>query len=393
MKLTDSGVKRAQTADKPYKMSDGHGLYVLVQPAGAKLWRYAYRFDGKQKLLALGKYPVTTLAMAREAHMAARRLLAQQVDPSDARRAEKSAGITFRTVAEEWYPRWKTNKSARYGQYVGRRLKDDIYPAIGGRPIASITAPMVVAIGKKIEERGANEIARRAMETVGMVMRYAVAHGYCERNPFADVKASDVLKPTTKGNHARVNDDELPRVVAALYRHPGIVTRMAAKLTMHTALRTANVIGLEWTWVKLDEARIDFPADVMKTRTPFICLLSDQAVNLLRAMQQISSGERFVFPGMRRGEALSNGAMLKALRDAGYGGKHTMHAFRAVFSTWSHEKGFDHDHIERCLHHQKQGVSSHYDFAVYLPQRRDLMAAWSNHLDALAAKPMAEAAD
>jgi len=334
--------------------------------------------------------------MARELHLEARRLLAQGIDPSEARRAEKSNGITFREVAEQWYANWKTNKSKRYGEYVGRRLTGDVYPAIGSRPIAQITTPMVVAIAKRIESRGAYEIARRAMETVGQVMRYGVAHGHCERDVTKDVRPSDVLRATTKGNHARVEDDELPDVIAALYRHPGIITRMACKLTMYSALRTANSIGLEWAWVKLDEARIDFPANVMKTRTPYICLLSRQATCVLEAMRQISNGERFVFPGQRRGDALSNGAMLKALRDAGFGGKHTMHAFRAVFSTWAHEAGFDHEHIERCLHHQKRGVSAHYDFAVYLPQRRELMAAWCNHLDVLAAKasmPVCMAAD
>jgi integrase len=386
--LTDTEVKRSRPTDKPYKLTDGRGLFLLVKPNGAKLWRYKYSFAGKEKLMALGAYPVVTLAMARDRHLDARRVLSSGSDPMEARKAEAAQGITFREVAEQWYANWRANKSARYGDYVQRRLNGDIYPAIGSRPIAQITTPMVVGIAKRIESRGAYEIARRAMETVGQIMRYGVAHGHCERDVTKDVKPSDVLKATTKGNHARVKDEELSGVVAALYRHPGIITRMACKLTMYTALRTANVIGLEWAWVKLDEARIDFPADTMKTRTPFICLLSDQAVSVLAAMRQFSDGARYVFPGQKPGVALSNGAMLKALRDAGFGGKHTMHAFRAVFSTWAHETGYEHDHIERCLHHQKRGVSAHYDFAVYLPQRRELMAVWSRHLDGLAAKAL-----
>ena len=386
--LTETAIKNtiAKPADKVRYLFDSNGLYLELKPNdGAKYWRFKYRFDRKPRLMALGngqQYPTATLAMARREHLEARQKLAQGIDPLAARQAEKVQGVTFKQVAEDWFADWSANKSERRRDNVRSNLKHDIYPAIGDRPIASITASMVVTgIGKKVEARGAFETARRAIGVVGMTMRWGVGHGHCERDVTQDFKSSDVLKTTTKGNHARVDDDELPGVVAALYRHPGIVTRMACKLTMYTALRTANVIGLEWPWVKLDEARIDFPAEVMKTRTPFICLLSDQAVSVLRAMEQVSGGQRFVFPGHKRGEALSNGAMLKALRDAGYGSKHTMHAFRAVFSTWAHEQGFEHDHIERCLHHQKRGVSAHYDFAVYLPQRRILMAAWSKHLD------------
>jgi integrase len=393
VKLTDSEVKRAKASDKPWKISDGHGLFLLVQPTGGRLWRFAYRFDGRQKLLALGSYPSTTLAMAREKHMEARRLLAQVIDPSEAKKAKKAAGITFRTVAEEWYAAWHANKSQRYREYVRRRFRDDIYPSLGNKPIAQITTPMIVAIGKKIEQRGAFEIARRAIGSVGQVMRYGAGHGYCERDVTQDFKSSDVLKASAKGHHARVDDAELPGVVAALYRHPGLITRMACKLTMYTALRTSNVIGLEWAWVNLEDARIDFPSDVMKIRVPFICPLSDRAVAVLAACKQFSEGERFVFPGQKHGAALSNGAMLKALRDAGYGGRHTMHSFRAVFTTWAAEAGFSKDHVEAQLHHIRKGVRSHYDFASYIPQRRELMNAWAAHLDALASQGVALAAD
>jgi integrase len=226
------------------------------------------------------------------------------------------------------------------------------------------------------------------------VFVHAVASGYAPHNVCADIQAGTILRQTIKRNHARVSDDELHKVIAVLYAHPGIVTRMAAKLTMYTVLRTANVIGLEWEWVNLDESRITFPAEVMKTRSPFICVLSTAATDVLRFMREMSKGHRYVFPGHKRGDHLSNGAMLKALRDAGYGGKHTMHSFRAVFSTQAHEHGFEHDHIEAALHHQRKGVTAHYDFSQYLPQRRALMEWWSTWLDATAGQgQQAQAAD
>jgi hypothetical protein len=236
VKLTDSEVKMAKVAQKPWKIAGGHGLFLLVQANGSKLWRFSYRFNGLQKTLALGNYPVTTLAMVREKHLEARRLLAQGVDPSAARQAEKVQGATFREVANLWYESWKANKSERYRDYVMRRMKDDVYLAIGDRPIQRVTAVEVVALCKKIEQRGPHEIARRCKESISMAFRWGVGHGYCERNPVADVRSSDVLMPSTKGHHARVESERLPAVVAALSNHPGIITRLASRLTMYTAL-------------------------------------------------------------------------------------------------------------------------------------------------------------
>ena len=257
MKLTDTEIKRARAAERPWKMSDGHGMYVLVQPNGSRLFRFGYRFGGKQKLLALGQYPVTTLAMARDNHMAARRLIAQGIDPAAQRRTERTAGTTFQDVAEQWYANWKTNKSARYGDYVGRRLTGDIYPAIGSLPIASIEAPKIVALCKRIEARGAYEIARRTMETIGQVFRFGVANGHCQRNPVADVRPEDVFKPTTKGHHARVEVDKLPSLLSAMYDYQGTaVTKFAMRLTAYTVVRTGELLGAEWSEVNLDAAEI-----------------------------------------------------------------------------------------------------------------------------------------
>lgn len=307
-------------------------------------------------------------------------------DPLAEKIAAEKTGKTFEEVADSQHEVWKVGKAAAHINRVRSRMRRDILPAIGSRQIATLTAPDVVAMCRKIEARGVGETARRAFEDCSAVFSHGITIGACERNPCAEVRASDFLKATVKRNHSRVEDGELPAVIKALWHHPGVVTRMAAKLTVYTALRTANVIGLEWTWVDLEAARITFPAEEMKTRTPFVCVLSAQAVDVLRFMREMSGNGRYVFPGHKRGDSLSNGAMLKALRDADFGGKHTMHSFRAVFTTWAAEAGHSKDAVEAQLHHVKKGVRAHYDFAALIEARKPLMKAWAAHVEALVAK-------
>ncbi|HUB28340.1 MAG TPA: integrase arm-type DNA-binding domain-containing protein [Terracidiphilus sp.] len=385
MALTATEVERSRHADKQYTLWDGDGLYLLVTQT-SKLWRYKFRFNGRERLMALGSFPVVTLKAARDKHINARRLLDAGIDPIEHQKQERAQGTTFKQSAEEWFATWSAGKAPAHINRVHARMERDIYPVIGNRAIAKITAPDITALARKVESRGVGETARRVLENCSAVFVHAVASGYAPHNVCADIQAGTILKQTAKRNHARVADDELPKVIAALYAHPGIVTRMAAKLTMYTVLRTANIIALEWEWVNLDELKITFPAEVMKTRSPFVCVLSPAAADVLRFMHEMSKGQRYVFSGHKRGEHLSNGAMLKALRDAGYGGQQTMHSFRAVFSTQAHEHGFEHDHIEAALHHQRKGVTAHYDFSQYLPQRKELMKWWAAWLDEQAAK-------
>lgn len=205
MKLTDTEVRKAKPTRKAYKMADGHGLYIQVQPNGTKLWRFAYRFQGKQKRLALGLYPVVTIATAREKQMEARRTLDKGIDPAAQRKLEKhgASGNTFGDVAGLWYEHWKGHKSPRYVVTMDSRLKGDILPALGSRPIENIEAPELVAMAKSIEARGAHELARRALEIASQIFRYAIANGLAKRNPAADVRPSDVLKPTKVVNHGK----------------------------------------------------------------------------------------------------------------------------------------------------------------------------------------------
>jgi hypothetical protein len=190
MALTDTEIRRSKPADRPYKLSDGGGLHLLVTPTGGKLWRWKYRFDGAEKLMALGRYPEVALADARERRDAARKRLANGIDPMAERKAEKTAVLvatehTFEKIAELWLEHWRGNKSARHSATTQNRLKVNVYPVLGERPVAEVEPMELVQLAKGIEGRGASDMAKRILQIVGMVFRYAVAHGYSKRNPEA----------------------------------------------------------------------------------------------------------------------------------------------------------------------------------------------------------------
>ena len=202
MKLTDTQIKRMKQRPKPFKVSDGGGLFLWVTPSGGKIWRWSYRHEGRAKLMAFGRYPDVPLALARERHAEARKLLASGVDPMAERKAEKAAEEnSFQSVSKLWMEHWKQGKSPRHADYVQRRMEADILPSLGARPIAAIEAPELVAMSKTIAERGARDIAKRALETTGQVFRYAIAHGYTKRNPAAEIRPSDVLPSARKVNY------------------------------------------------------------------------------------------------------------------------------------------------------------------------------------------------
>jgi hypothetical protein len=200
MALTDIEIKKAKVTEKAYSLNDSGGLYLWITPAGGKLWRWAYRFDGKEKLMSLGKYPDVSLALARERHSEARKLFATGVDPMAQRKAEKTAENaavenSFQSVAAKWLEHWQDGKSPRHVAYVNRRMDADILPCLGPRPIAEIEAPELVAMANAIQDRGARDIAKRALETVGQVFRYSIAHGYSKRSPSSEIRPGDILSP------------------------------------------------------------------------------------------------------------------------------------------------------------------------------------------------------
>jgi integrase len=396
MELTDTQIRKANVRLKAYRMSDGRGLYLLVTPAGSKLWRWKYRFGGLEKLMSFGQYPDVSLAEARERHAQQRRILAAGADPMAKRKATKIADAgtdAFEKVAAAWLEHWQDGKSPRHVEYVKRRLKADVYPALGTRPISEIEAAELVAMAKAIQARGARDIAKRALETTGQVFRYAIAHGLSKRNPASDFKPGDVLKSTRKVNYARIEAKELPALLRAIEIYQGThTTRLAMKLMAFTFVRTSELIGARWEEIDIESERWNIPAERMKMRTPHIVPLASQALELLEMLRPLSGDSEWLFPGDRlhrqpkKGAAhtrpISNNTILAALERMGYKGRMTGHGFRGLASTILHEQGYNHEHIELQLAHgPRNAVSAAYNHALYLEPRARMMQDWADFLE------------
>lgn len=390
MPLTDLSLKGLKPRPTAYKKADERGLYVLVTPAGTKLFRWKYRYAGKEKVMALGQYPDVSLSQARADREAARLALKAGSDPMAMRKAEKEARAfalenSFAAVARAWWKDWSAARTSHHAGYVLRRLEADVFPQIGARPVAEIEAPELVRMAKAIEARGALNIAKRALQTCGQVFRYAIAHGLATRNPAKDIRPSDVLQSRKAENYARIDAKELPELMRRIDGYNGAATtRLAIKLLAMTFVRTGELIGARWSEFDLDAAHWDIPPGRMKMRTPHIVPLSRQAVTLLRTLHTVSGHGPLLFPGERDHEKpMSNNTILKALERMGYKHRMTGHGWRGLASTLLHEMGFDHAHIELQLAHQERNkVSASYNHATYLPQRSKMMQQWSDYLDA-----------
>ncbi len=391
MKLTDSIIKAAKPKDKRYNLADGKGLVLLVQPDGQKAWRIRYYFNEKEKMLSLGFYPGVSLAAARQEHTRFKELLAKSIDPSENRKEEKqqaaiAAANSFESVARQWWNHWKHDKTERHADYTIRRMETDIFPAIGAKPVNDITAAQLIAMIRKVESRGALDIAKRVLTMCGQVMRYAVAHGLAERNPAADIKPSDVLKPAKKTNHARLSEKELPELLRKIDGYDGQpLTRLAMQLMALTFVRTGELIGARWDEIDLTKREWRIPAERMKMKTPHIVPLSDQALTVLEEIRKLAADDVLLFPSERRdGKSMSNNTILYALYRLGYHSRMTGHGFRGIASTILHEQGFNHDHIELQLAHtQRDAVSAAYNHALYLEPRARMMQEWADYLDKL----------
>ena len=393
MPLTNTECKQAACpAGRPYvRLADEKGMYLEVTAAGGKYWRLKYRHSGKEKRLALGVYPAVTLAEARKDRDQAREALQTGDDPAQLKREAKLTRTmrdanTFEGVARAWWAHWKGPKTPRHTDYVLRRLEADVFPALGARPVASITAPQLLAMAKGIEARGAVDIAKRSLQTCGQIMRYAVAHGLIERNPATDVKPSDSLKPHRKTNYARLDAKEMPELLRKVEAYQGSAyTRLAMKLMALTFVRTGELIGARWEEFDLAAAQWRIPAERMKMRTPHIVPLAPQAVEVLQALHTLSGDRALLFTGERDHEkSMSNNTILKALERMGYKGRMTGHGFRGVASTILHEQGHPHHVIELQLAHQERdAVAAAYNHATYLKERTAMMSRWASHLDKL----------
>ncbi|RTL30693.1 MAG: DUF4102 domain-containing protein [Burkholderiales bacterium] len=393
-------VQNAKSGEKPQKLFDGGGLYLLIQPTGGKLWRLKYRFGGKEKLVSLGTYPEIGLKEARERRDKARQDLAQGIDPSAKRKAEKTsraaaATNSFEAVAREWHLTIHTPKvSTAHASRTLVRLEQDVFPWLGALPVPNITPPQLLETMRRIEARGAIETAHRALQACGQVFRYAIATGRAERNPAADIQGA--LKPVLVQHMPAITDPkrvgELLRSIEAYRGLP--VTRAALQLAPLVFVRPGELRQAEWAEFDLDGALWRIPSTRMKRTKaqkavgqPHLVPLPRQAVEVLRELHPLTGHGRYVFPSLRGGaRPMSDNAVLSALRRMGYPkDEMTGHGFRAMARTMLAERlGIDEAVIEAQLAHSvKDSLGRAYNRTEFVEQRRAMLQTWADHLDSL----------
>jgi len=391
MALSDASIRNAKACPKPVKLSDGGGLFLLLNPNGSRLWRLKYRFAGKEKLLALGAYPDVSLKDARERRDDARRQLAAGNDPGQARKASKAAamaraGNSFEVIAREWFELTKVKWESEYANLVLRRLESDIFPQLGGRPIAEIAPLELLTVLRRIEQRGANDLTRRVLQKCGQVFRYAVVTGRAPRDPTTDLR--DALKPVQKQHYASIQDPKAGgELMRAMRDYLGAFeTKCALQLGILTFVRPGELRKAEWSEIDREQAEWRIPASRMKMKEQHIVPLSTQALNVLNDLRVATGHGRYLFPSIRtNARPMSENTVNAALRRLGYTREEmTGHGFRSTASTLLNELGWPSDAIERQLSHgERDEVRGAYNFAEYLPVRRTMMQAWADHLETL----------
>ncbi len=394
MPLTATTVRNAKPNSKTQKLFDGRGLYLEISPRGGKWWRYKYRFNGKEKRISLGVYPDVSLSDARERLQDARKLVANGVDPSEARKAEKAAGTeraanSFEVIAREWFDMKKPGWVESHSKKVIGRLEKNIFPWLGAKPIAEITAPKLLPIIRRIEQRGVIETAHRSLQHCSQVFRYAVATGRAERDPASDLRGA--LTPTNAKHFAAVTTpDEVAGLLRQLDGYQGtLVVQCALRLAPLVFVRPGELRQAKWEDIDLDAGRWEFL--VKKTNTDHIVPLSLQAVSILRELQPLTGHGKYVFPSARhpKGDrAMSDNAILAAMRKMGIA-KNEMsgHGFRAMARTMLDEiLRFRVDYIEHQLAHAVKDPNGRaYNRTAFLPERRKMMQEWADYLDKLKA--------
>jgi len=392
--LSDTKVRTVKPQPKEVKLFDGGGLFLLVAPTGGKLWRFKYRFAGKEKKLTFGTYPEISLADARQRREEARKLLAKGVDPGEIKKAQKAALVavaenSFEVVAREWHSKFSSAWSASHAETTLGRLKLDVFPVLGARPITEIKAPELLAMLRRIESRGALETAHRVRTICGQVFRYAVATGRAERDLAADLKGA--LPPYKKGHLAAIVD---PKDVAPLLRaidgyKGSFVVKSALQLASLVFVRPGELRQAEWAEIDLDTAEWNIPAERMKMKQPHLVPLSVRAVEILRELKALTGNSRYVFPSGRSfARPMSNNAINAALRRMGFDkDEMTGHGFRAMARTILDEVlQIRPDYIEHQLAHAVKDPNGRaYNRTAHLAERRKMMQLWADYLEGLKA--------
>lgn len=390
MPLRDLEVRNAQPGPKPFKKYDGEGLFLLVKPNGSKLWRMRYQFAGKEKLLAFGIYPAISLATARVRRDAARLQIDQGIDPAALPEdTPEPVPRTFEPVAREWHSNWAVGLAPAHVERVLSRMKRDVFPAIGNKPLEAITPPDVVALVKAIEARGAIDISKRAHQSVARVFSYAKASGYIgqhHHNPAAEIHDALLSKPKSTPM-PKIPFAQFPEFLGKLATYHGEpVTTDAIWFTLFTWARTKETRFAAWSEIEdLDgpEPLWRLPGDRMKMEREHLVPLSPQAAAVLKRAERYRRNE-FVFPGDRKREQISENTMIYAMYRLGYRSRQTIHGLRGIASTWANEAEYNSDWIEMALSHADEDeVRAAYNSALYLRQRRAMLAAWGATVEAL----------
>ena len=390
MALTDTALRAVKPGDKAQKLFDGKGLFMLVSPNGTKAWRFKYQFHGREKLISLGLYPTVSLKDARERAEQARKTLESGIDPSEQRKQEKVAyQNTFELVAMEWYEQQRDKWSEAYTKTNLCRMRRNLFPAIGSKPVNTISAPEVLAILRKIEARGTRDIAHCVRTICSCVFRYAIATGRAERDPAADLKGA--LAPRIRRNlPSQTTPEAVGNLLIALDNYPGtLVVRSALQLMALTFCRTGELRNAEWREIDFDDALWRIPAERMKMSRDHLIPLSRQSIAILRRMQNYSGNDVYVFPNYKTEKrSMSKSTLLGAIRRIGFDTDEMCpHGFRSMASTMLNELGYNADWIERQLAHVPRNIiRGIYNRAEYLPERRKMMQEWADYLDELREK-------
>jgi integrase len=392
MKLNDNACKNAKPKEKPYRLTDGNGMYLEVHPNGSRYWRQKYRFGGKEKLLALGVYPEVSLKEARDKRDRARKLLEQNVDPMIAKRehrmtAHGEANNTFEQLARDWHTNWKADKTGKHVDVILSRFDREVFPLIGALPVNSITPIMILNVVRKVEARAAFDVARRINQTCGQIFRYGVATGRAERDPTRDIMGA--MRPYKLEHFAALDIRELPGFLKALDTNEMRLfkqTQLAMRLLMLTFVRTSELINATWEEIDFKEATWIIPAKRMKMRRDHVVPLSKQALAMLTELKAMNGHRKWVFPNKGRPlKPMSNATLIRAITRMGYKDRMTGHGFRALAMTTIKEKlGYRHEVIDRQLAHaQRNKIVAAYDRAEFLPDRRKMMQEYADYIDSL----------
>lgn len=398
MKLTTIAIKNAKPQDKPYHLLDGDNLSLYITPQGGKIWRYGYRHNNKRKQIALGKYPVISLAEARELKLEKQRLLAKGIDPVQDRRQSKLDSElryenNFEVIAREWHTQRFHTWQPKTAETVMKRLSENIFPKLGKKPICDITPQELLHVIRKVEAAGKNHIAQRMLQTCSQIFRYAVACGKAERDITQDLRGA--LTPVQSKNHRHLSEKQLPDFLKALNnydqnKHYGgcngnPIVKWGFQLLIQTFVRTGELRGAKWEEIDWEKSLWRIPADRMKMKDPHLVPLSKQSLILLEKLREVTGNSYggFIFPSLANPrKTISENTFLKAIALMGFKEVATGHGFRSTASTILNENGYRADVIERQLAHcERNQVRAVYNHAEYLPERKVMMQWWGDYLE------------